>query len=139
MHVWPSDRDSPVLKTAKMANGTSCDINDIRDVLIINELGTKICLKNAHLVKGVNKHIISINALRKDGWRLIENTNFEFTHLVKDHCRIIFTEKEDNLHYIKAIEVSIGVNNIASTADLVSTKWMSVPSWPRKERIRISD
>ena len=57
MHVWPSDRDSPVLKTAKMANGTSCDINDIRDVLIMDELGTKICLKNAHSVKGVNKHI----------------------------------------------------------------------------------
>ena len=61
----------------------------------------------------MNKHIISINALRKDGWRLIENSNSKFTHLVKDHCRITFTEKEDNLHYIKAIEVSIGVNNIA--------------------------
>ena len=113
MHVWPSDRDSTVLKTAKMANGTSCDINDIRDVFIMDELGTKICLKNGHSVKGVNKHIISINALRKYGWRLIENTNFEFTHLVKDHCRITFIEKENNLHYIKATEVSIGVNNIA--------------------------
>ncbi len=43
MHVWPSDRDSPLFKTAKMANGTSCDINDIRDVLTMDELGTKIC------------------------------------------------------------------------------------------------
>ena len=33
--------------------------------------------------------------------------------MVKDHCRITFTEKDDNLHYIKATEVSIGVNNIA--------------------------
>jgi len=61
----------------------------------------------------VKKHIISINALRKDGWRLIENRNFNSTHLVKDNCRITFIEKENNLHYLKAIEVSVGVNNIA--------------------------
>jgi len=80
MHVWPSNRVSPVFKTAKMANGSSCDINDIRDVFIMDELGTKICLRNAHSVKGVEKHIISINALRKDGWKLMDNGNVKFTY-----------------------------------------------------------
>ena len=45
--------------------------------------------------------------------RLIENGNFNSTHLVKDNCRITFIEKDYNLHYLEAIEVSVGVNNIA--------------------------
>ncbi len=36
MHVWPSNLDSPVFRTAKMANESSCDINDIRDVFIMD-------------------------------------------------------------------------------------------------------
>jgi len=113
LHVWPSDRVGPIFKTAKMANGSSCEINDIRDVLIIDELGTEICLRNAHYVKGVEKHIISINALRKDGWKLMDNGNVKFTYLAKDDCRATFIEKENNLHYLQVIEVSVGVNNIA--------------------------
>ena len=77
-----------------MANGTSCDINDIRDVLIMDELGTQICLKNAHSVRGVKKHVISINALRKDGWRLIENRNFNSNHLVKAIAELRLSKKK---------------------------------------------
>jgi len=79
----------------------------------MDELGTKICLRNAHSVKGVEKHIISINALRKDGWKLMDNGNVKFTYLVMDNCRVTFIEKENNLYYLKAIEVSVGVNKIA--------------------------
>ena len=113
MHFWPSDRVGPVFKTAKMANGSNCEINDIRDVFIMDELGTEICLRNAHSVKGVEKRIISINALRKDGWKLIDNGNVKFTYLAKDNCRVTFIEKENNLHCLQATEVSVGVNNIA--------------------------
>ena len=88
MHVWPSNRTGSGFKTAFMANGAKCEINDIRDVNIQDELGTAICLKNAHSVKGVTKRIISINALRKDGWKLVDNGNAKHTSLVKDNCCI---------------------------------------------------
>jgi len=48
-----------------------------------------------------------------DGWKLIDNGNVKFTYLAKDDCRVSFIEKENNLHYLQAIEVSFGVNNIA--------------------------
>ena len=112
MHVWPSDRTGSRNKTAFMANGAKCEINDIRDVHIQDELGTSICLRNAHSVKGVSKRIISINALRKDGWKLVENGNPKFTSLEKDNCRITFTEKENNLHYLQVVQTSEGINNI---------------------------
>jgi len=112
MHVWPPDRVSSVIKTAKMANGSSCEINDIPDVYIVDKLGTKICLGNAHSVKGVEKHIISINALRKDGWKLMDNGNVKIAYLVKDDCRVTFIEKDNNLHYLQAIEASVDVSNI---------------------------
>ena len=112
MHVWPSDRTGSRNKTAFMANGAKCEINDIRDVHIQDELGTSICLRNAHSVKGVSKRIISINALRKDGWKLMENGNPKFTSLEKNNCRITFTEKENNLHYLQAVQTSEGINNI---------------------------
>jgi len=95
-----------------MANGSSCEINDIRDVFIMDELGTEICLRNAHSVKGVEKRIISVNALRKDGRKLIDNGNVKLTYLAKDDCRVTFIEKENNLHYLQATEVSVSVNNI---------------------------
>ena len=113
MHVWPSSRDGPDTKTAYMANGATCEINDIRDVKIKDELGTEICLKNAHLVKGVEKRIISINALRKDGWKLVDNRNAKFTSLERDNCCITFAEKVNNLRYLQSIQVSEGINDIA--------------------------
>ena len=79
MHVWPSRRTGVCVKTAMMANGSTCEINDIRDVEIKDKLGTIVCLKDAHSVKGVEKRIISINALRKDGWKLIAKGNPRFT------------------------------------------------------------
>jgi len=113
MQVWPSDRVGPVFKTAEMANGNSCEINDIRDVFIMDELGTETWIRNADSVKGVEKRIISINVLRKDGRKLIDNGNAKFTYLVKDDCRVTFIEKENNPHYLQATEVSVGVSNIA--------------------------
>jgi len=123
MHVWPSNRTGSGFKTAFMANGAKCEINDIRDVNIQDELGTAICLKNAHSVKGVTKRIISINALRKDGWKLVDNGNAKHTSLVKDNCCITFTEKKNNLHYLQAVQVSEGINNIQTIppGDLPST------------------
>ena len=79
MHVWPSRRTGVCVKTAMMANGSTCEINDIRDVEIKDKLGTIVCLKDDHSVKGVEKRIISINALRKDGWKLIAKGNPRFT------------------------------------------------------------
>ena len=79
MHVWPSRRTGVCVKIAMMANGSTCEINDIRDVEIKDKLGTIVCLKDAHSVKGVEKRIISINALRKDGWKLIAKGNPRFT------------------------------------------------------------
>jgi len=54
MHVWPSDRVGPVFKTTKMANGSNCEMNGIRDVFIMDELGTEICLRNDHRWLEVN-------------------------------------------------------------------------------------
>lgn len=107
MHVWPSDRTGSRNKTAFMANGAMCEINNIRDVYIQDELGSSICLRNAHSVKGVSKRIISINALRKDGWKLIDDGNPKFTLLEKDNCHITFIEKENNLHYLQVVQVSL--------------------------------
>ena len=73
MHVWPSDRTRSRNKTAFMANGTKCEINDIREVHIQDKLGSSICLRNAYSVKGIKKRIISINVLREDEWKLIDN------------------------------------------------------------------
>ena len=106
MHVWPSNRVGNGMRKAMMANGVSCDINDGQDVRIIDELGTTIQLRNAHSINGVTKRIISLNALRKDGWKLVDDGNPNFTRLVKDDCCITFVEKEDNLHYLKALDVS---------------------------------
>jgi len=43
----------------------------------------------------------------------MDNENVKFTYLAKDDCRVTFIVKENNLHYLQAIEVSVGVNNIA--------------------------
>jgi len=123
MHVWPSDRVGSIIKTAKMANGCSCEINDIRDVYIVDELGTKICLRSAHSLKGVEKHIISINVLRKDGWKLMDNGNVKFAYLGKENCRITFIEKENNFHYLQTMEVRVGVNNVAINTPGIKRSW----------------
>ena len=57
-------------------------------------------------MKGVEKRIVSINALRKDGWKLIDKGNPSFTSLVKENCCITFVEKENNLHYLQAMKIS---------------------------------
>ena len=52
------------IKIAEMPDGRKCEINAIRDLILSDELGSKIELKDTHSIVGVNKNIISINQLR---------------------------------------------------------------------------
>jgi len=54
MHVKQSHRQETCVK--KVPIGNTCEVNDNRDVLIKDELGTLIVLKDAHFVQDIDKH-----------------------------------------------------------------------------------
>ena len=103
------------IKIAEMPDGRKCEINAIRDLILSDELGSKIELKDTHSIVGVNKNIISINQLRREGWKLRDIGNHKFTQLIKDENCITFEEKDKNLHYLKAFVTNFGINNIHTT------------------------
>ena len=78
------------IKIAEMPDGRKCEINAIRDLILSDELGSKIELKDTHSIVGVNKNIISINQLRREGWKLRDIGNHKFTQLIKDENCITF-------------------------------------------------
>ena len=88
----------------KMANGAKSKIYQKDNVIIEDEVGNTLELKDRRVVDGISTHIISLTQLMREGWSMkgAKNKDTRFIYMSKNGTRLTFAEGKMNLFYLTA-------------------------------------
>ena len=96
-----SDRTSLSTQTVKMGNNSSASFLYRENLIIEDDLGSKINLNNTRVVKGMKTNVISLLQLMEEGWDIkpiVKNKN-KIIQTTIGNNRIIF-EKRNRKKYV---------------------------------------
>jgi len=96
-----SDRTSLSTQTVKMGNNSSASVLYRENLIIEDDLGSKINLNNTRVVKGMKTNVISLLQLMEEGWDIkpiVKNKN-KIIQTTIGNNRIIF-EKRNRKKYV---------------------------------------